>query len=124
MTLETANPEFLLTTNQMASFSARGFLRFDQLVPLAVNRRIMEFFDAGAVERPQAGVQLADAYELGSPLHELMSLPQIQGIVHSRLALIHGLITTQFISGNPTRAVPKDCMVMPLLIPEWTLISS
>jgi len=33
--------QHLLTTNQMASFAARGFLRFDTLIPQKINRAVM-----------------------------------------------------------------------------------
>lgn len=73
----------LLTTNQMASFAARGFLRFDRLVPDIINRKVMAAFADGPVARPPAGVPLSECYPTDSPLHELMHLPQIQGIVQS-----------------------------------------
>ena len=83
MTSATASTDHLLTTNQMASFAARGFLRFDELVPDVLNQRVMDQFDAGPVERPVAGVPLSKTYAPGSPLDDLMNLPEIQGIVQS-----------------------------------------
>lgn len=74
---------FLLTTNQMASFAARGFLRFDNLIPDPINLRILELFERGHVTRPDAGVSLSTCYPPGSPLNELMRLPRVQGIVQS-----------------------------------------
>lgn len=79
----TVDNELLLTTNQMASFAARGFLRFDRLVPLALNQKVLAAFRAGPVARPAAGVPLSTCYPPDSPLHELMHLPAIQGIVQS-----------------------------------------
>ncbi len=73
----------LLTTNQMASFAARGFLRFDNLIPDHINLRILELFERGHVTRPDAGVPLSTCYPPGSPLNELMHLPRVQGIVQS-----------------------------------------
>ncbi len=81
--MRTVDPALLLTTNQMASFAARGFLRFDRLVPDAVNQRVMDLFAAGAVARPVAGKPLSVTYAPDSPLGELMQLPAIQGIVQS-----------------------------------------
>ncbi len=75
--------EWLLTTNQMASFAARGFLRFDSLVPDTINRKVLALFADGAVERPEAGRPLSTSYAATSPLGELMRLPAIQGIVQS-----------------------------------------
>lgn len=83
MTTATVNPKLLLTTNQMASFAARGFLRFDNLVSDDLNRRVMDTFDAGPVARPAAGLPLSEVYAPGSPLDDLMHLPEIQGIVQS-----------------------------------------
>ncbi len=78
-----ASKEWLLTTNQMASFAARGFLRFDNLVPDAINEKVMAFFTSEQVERPVAGKPLSETYPPNSPLAELMQLPAIQGIVQS-----------------------------------------
>ncbi len=75
--------EWLLTTNQMASFAARGFLRFDNLVPVAINQKVMDLFTSKQVERPVAGKPLSETYPPDSPLAELMQLPAIQGIVQS-----------------------------------------
>lgn len=79
----TVDNELLLTTNQMASFAARGFLRFDRLVPLALNQKVLAAFRAGPVARPVAGAPLSTCYPPDSPLRELMHLPAIQGIVQS-----------------------------------------
>lgn len=79
----TVDNELLLTTNQMASFAARGFLRFDRLVPLALNQKVLAAFRAGPVARPAAGAPLSTCYPPDSPLRELMHLPAIQGIVQS-----------------------------------------
>ena len=38
--------KYLLTTKQMAEFVARGFLRFDELVPDEINQAAMAEFDA------------------------------------------------------------------------------
>ncbi len=81
--MRTVDQDLLLTTNQMASFAARGFLRFDNLVPDSVNRKVMALFDQGPVVRPVAGQPLSVTYPPDSPLDELMQLPAIQGIVQS-----------------------------------------
>lgn len=73
----------LLTTNQMASFAARGFLRFDKLVPDSLNERVLAIFERGEVERPEAGIPLSQTYPEDSPLQDLMQFPEIQGIVRS-----------------------------------------
>lgn len=73
----------LLTTNQMASFAARGFLRFDKLVPNSLNQRVLAIFERGGVERPERGLPLSQTYPEESPLRDVMQLPEIQGIVRS-----------------------------------------
>lgn len=79
----TVDKELLLTTNQMASFAARGFLRFDRLVPSPLNHKVLAAFREGPAARPAAGVPLSTCYPPDSPLHALMHLPAIQGIVQS-----------------------------------------
>ena len=44
--------QYLLTTNQMASFVARGFLRFDAFIPQEINQAVMAEIDAGTIDRP------------------------------------------------------------------------
>ena len=73
----------LLTTNQMASFAARGFLRFDRLVPNLLNQRVLAIFERGGVERPERGLPLSQTYPQESPLRDVMQLPEIQGLVRS-----------------------------------------
>ena len=60
-----------------------GFLRFDNLVPVAINQKVMALFASEQVERPVAGKPLSETYPPDSPLAELMQLPAIQGIVQS-----------------------------------------
>ncbi len=79
----TETRHLLLTTNQMASFAARGFLRFDKLVPQTINRQVLTAFESKRTARPDAGIPLSQAYPADSPLGALMRLPAIQGIVHS-----------------------------------------
>ena len=51
--------EYLLTTKQMAEFVARGFLRFDELIPTELNERIMRDIDAKQVKAQPAGTPLS-----------------------------------------------------------------
>lgn len=44
--------DHLLTSLQMASFVARGLLRFDDVVPTEVNEAVMAEIDAGAIKAP------------------------------------------------------------------------
>ncbi|MBC8273152.1 MAG: hypothetical protein H8E49_14050, partial [Gammaproteobacteria bacterium] len=40
----------LLTTQQMALFVARGFLRFDALVPESINHTVLSAIEAGVAQ--------------------------------------------------------------------------
>ncbi len=73
----------LLTTAQMAEFVARGFLRFDEIVPDAINQAVMAAFDQGGIQAAPAGTPLSQCYPEPSPIGELLRMPQIQGIIHS-----------------------------------------
>ena len=75
--------KYLLTTAQMAEFVARGFLRFDELVPEAINRDVMAAFDAGGIDAAPAGTPLSHCYPQPSPIGAMLRIPEIQGIVHS-----------------------------------------
>ena len=95
-----------LTTCQMASFAARGFLRFDGRVPADINEQFLD--DAGrlatpaADEEPQsvlernrrlmranripevaAGTPLLDAYSEDTALGRLVRLPWVRGGIES-----------------------------------------
>jgi hypothetical protein len=82
----------LLNSEQVAEFVSRGFLRFDAIVPPALNEialeelknkpsnRIVSPFDP---ELPRAGTRLSEHF-VGSPgLGALLRLPEIQGIIES-----------------------------------------
>jgi len=72
----------LLTSRQMAYFAARGFLRFDALIPAGLNERAMREID-GEVPSAPAGTPLSRCYSPPSALGEILRLPAIQGIIHS-----------------------------------------
>jgi hypothetical protein len=95
----------LLSSAQMASFVARGFLRFDAAVPAEINAQFMaeagrvpELADGGKImevygdtlassripEVP-AGTPLAEAYEPGSAISKLLDLPLVRGALQSLL---------------------------------------
>ena len=74
--------KYLLTSQQMAKFVARGFLRFDELVPDSINKRVMRDIDNQKVRSMPAGTPLSECYH-GSAIRELLDLPQIQGLIHS-----------------------------------------
>lgn len=75
--------KYLLTTAQMAEFVARGFLRFDELVPEAINRDVMAAVDAGGIDAAPAGTPFSHCYPQPSPIGAMLRIPEIQGIVHS-----------------------------------------
>ncbi len=74
--------KYLLTSEQMASFAARGFLRFDELIPNDVNERAMKEIDAG-VPAAAAGTPLSQCYPEPSTLGEILRSPEIEGIIYS-----------------------------------------
>lgn len=78
-------PRQLLSTRQVARFVARGFLRFDALVPEDVNRAFLAEFEAGLGEPKPAGTALSACYEPGSALARLIGLGPVQGMLHSLL---------------------------------------
>jgi len=75
--------KYLLTTAKMAEFVARGFLRFDELVPDEINRAVMVAFDTGGIEAAPAGTPLSHCYPEPSPIGAILRMPEIQGIIHS-----------------------------------------
>ncbi len=105
MTVGEGDEPILLTSPQVASFVARGFLRFDAAVPADINAQFMA--EAGAVAEPAAGdrigkvygetlaasgipevpagTPLADAYAPGSAVARLLGLPLVRGVLRSLL---------------------------------------
>src|SRR5580704_4779909 len=95
----------LLSSLQMATFVARGFLRFDAVVPEAINTQFMA--EAGQVSAPSegekirkvygeamaandipevaAGTPLAQAYAPGSAISRLLEFPLVAGALQSLL---------------------------------------
>lgn len=90
----------LLRSSQMASFAARGFLRFDGIVPEEINRQFLaevgsiqegqtpeayygELMTKGSVPVVAAGTPLADAYPHGCALDQILHLPEVSGAVRS-----------------------------------------
>jgi hypothetical protein len=75
--------EHLLDSRQVARFVARGFLRFDGLIPAELNRAFLAAFDAGLPEPKPAGTRLSACYEPGSALARLVEHPPVRGIIQS-----------------------------------------
>jgi hypothetical protein len=78
----TIAPRYLLTTRQMATFVAQGFLRFDELIPDEINRAVMAEFDAGLPSHAY-GTPLSECYPEPSATGRMLRRPEIQGIIHS-----------------------------------------
>ena len=76
-------PDFRLDSVQMANFAARGFLRFDELVPDALNKEILKVFKRGEFPRFSAGTPLNACYPPPSPIGEMLRMPKVQGIITS-----------------------------------------
>ena len=74
--------QYLLTSRQMAEFVARGFLRFDELIPDEINRAVMRDIDRQGIKGQPAGTPLSQCYH-GTAIRQLLDLPQIQGLIHS-----------------------------------------
>ena len=78
-----SDKQHLLNSHQMAEFVARGFLRFDEIVPDEINQAVMSAFEAGGISSYPAGTPLGECYPVPSPIGAMLRLPQIQGILDS-----------------------------------------
>ena len=75
--------QYLLNSGQVASFVARGLLRFDELVQSDINIATMAAIDAGTITSHPAGTHLSQCYPEPSPIGNMLRMPEIQGIIHS-----------------------------------------
>ena len=82
MTTATIDKKYLLNSHQMAEFVARGFLRFDGLVPDSINQAVMKDIDNKGIQGAPAGTPLSQCYQ-GTAVRDLLDMPEIQGIIHS-----------------------------------------
>lgn len=82
MTTQTIDKKYLLTSQQMAEFVARGFLRFDELVPDEINQAVMKDIDDNAIQGAPAGTPLSECYQ-GNSIRKLLDMPEIQGMIQS-----------------------------------------
>ncbi|MCE2472302.1 MAG: phytanoyl-CoA dioxygenase family protein [Anaerolineae bacterium] len=76
------NKKHHLSSTQMAEFVARGFLRFDELVPDEINQAVMRGIDRQEIKGHRAGTPLSQCYH-GTPIRRLLDMPQIQGLIAS-----------------------------------------
>ena len=90
-----------LNTQQMATFAARGFIRFDGVVPEGINQQFLQdigeasptpdsvlghygnIMRSSIVPLVDPGTPLAKAYPQGSALAQLLAVPQISGAIQS-----------------------------------------
>ena len=96
------NSHTLLNSSQMASFAARGFLRFDGIVPEALNQQFLDeigHVPIESVEDPmkhygkvmgtsaipviRPGTLLSDAYPADSAISDILDLPMVSGAIQS-----------------------------------------
>jgi len=75
--------QYLLNSKQVASFVARGFLRFDELVAPELNAAVMAEIDAGSIKAAAAGTPLSECYPAPSAIGRMLNLPEIQGVIQS-----------------------------------------
>ena len=79
----TMDEQQLLNSRQVAEFVARGFLRFDQVVPEDINQAVMQAIDAGSIHSYASGTPFSQCYPEPSPIGRMLRLPEIQGIIYS-----------------------------------------
>jgi hypothetical protein len=108
----------LLSTRQMARFVARGFLRFDEIVPHDLNERFAAAYaDAGQLPAIAAGTPLAEAAPPDSPLAELFALSGVQTIIESLVGpacrLDHHFLHWREPNGPPAQHIHQDSTIDP-----------
>ncbi len=108
----------LLSTREVARFTARGFLRADEIVPPDLNERfVAAYADAGQLPAIPAGSPLAEAPPPGSPLEELFALPRVRGIIESLVGpgcrLDHHFIHWREPDGVPSQHIHQDSTIDP-----------
>ncbi len=72
----------LLSSLQMAEFVARGFIRFDRLVPDEINRAALREMEEGLPRIP-TGTPLSECYPPPSAIGEMLRMPEVEGIIQS-----------------------------------------
>ncbi|HRW03647.1 MAG TPA: phytanoyl-CoA dioxygenase family protein [Caldilineaceae bacterium] len=75
--------QYLLNSKQMATFVARGFLRFDELIPQEINEAVMAEIDRGGIEAAPAGTPLSQCYPEPSSIGHLLRMPEVEGVIQS-----------------------------------------
>jgi len=126
----------LLTTLQVATFAARGFLRFDAVVPDPVNQAFLaeighvhrvresaglnlrqhykQLMAKSAIPVVGAGTPLADAYPESSALHDVINVPEVRGAITSLVgdncAFDHHFLHMT-VPGHPAQHTHQDSTV-------------
>jgi hypothetical protein len=75
----------LLTSVQMANFGADGLLRFDELIPAAINIEAVRELEERLINfgyEPQ-GLPLSNLWRESKGFGAMIRLPQVQGIIQS-----------------------------------------
>lgn len=108
----------LLSTREMAMFTARGFLRFDGLVPKHLCERFVDAYpNADGIPLVPAGTPLEEATEPGTPLFEIFALPKLQGIIESIVGpgclLDHHFLHWREPDGAPAQHIHQDSTIDP-----------
>lgn len=75
--------QYLLSSKQMATFVAKGYLRFDELIPQEINDAVMAEIDKGGIKAAPAGTPLSECYPAPSAIGQMLRLPEVQGIIQS-----------------------------------------
>jgi hypothetical protein len=81
-TTQKLEKRYLLNTRQMATFVAKGFLRFDELVPADLNERIMREIDQDMIKAEACGTPLSKCYA-GTAVREMLDMPEVRGMIQS-----------------------------------------
>lgn len=115
----------LLSSEQMAEFVARGFLRFDGLVPDELNRACLrELVEAEATVPPgtrppldagnAAGMPLALCFPRAPAVRSLIALPRVRGIITSLLGpdplYDHHAVHVR-LPGEPSQPLHADAII-------------
>ena len=78
-----SDKKYLLNTEQMANFVADGYLRFDELIPRALNEAAHAEMEEGIIVRGRGGTVLNEVWDDDSAVGTVFRLPEVQGIIHS-----------------------------------------
>jgi hypothetical protein len=108
-----------LSTREMATFVARGFLRFDGLVPPELNQRFLAAYGERELPAIPAGTPADKAWPEASPLAELYALPRLAGIIQSLVGpgclFDHHFLHRRGAERAPSQHIHQDSTIDPRL---------